>query len=104
MARFFQMTSWQATLELAEINAERMFRYEPSVMLYAPLRNAIYAGPDGDTQLAIDQPGLTFSSYDDSRIADVGRELDTLLAQLISLLGADPPAQVSVTGQPATES
>jgi hypothetical protein len=120
------MASWQATLELAEINAphgfmryyrsditavmagspslwkatqylmgnhtiaERMFRHDPSAMLYAPLRTLLYADPDGDTQLAIDQPSLLFASLDNSQITDVGRELDSLLAQLISLLGADP--------------
>ena len=130
MARFFQMASWQATLELAEINAphgfmryyrgditalmagsqslwkatqylmgnhtiaERMFRHDPSAMLHAPLRTVIYADPDGDTQLAIDQPSLLFASYDNAQIADVGRELDALLAQLITLLGADLPPQL----------
>src|ERR1700739_2383725 len=93
-ARFFQMASWQATLDLADINAphgfmrdfrtavtaimassaeiwqatqylmgnhtiaERMFRLEPSVMLHAPLRTLIYADPDGDTKLAVDQASL----------------------------------------------
>jgi hypothetical protein len=139
-ARFFQMASWQATLELAEINAphgfmryyrgditavmagspsfwkatqylmgnhtiaERMFRHDPSVMLYAPLRTLLYADPDGDPQLAIDQPSLLFASYGNPQIADVGRELDTLLTGLISLLGADPPLQLGVSRQPRTGS
>jgi uncharacterized protein (DUF302 family) len=124
------MASWQATLELAEINAphgfmryarmdvtalmatspslwqatqylmgnhtiaERMFRHEPSVMLHAPLRTLLYAASDGDTKLAVDQPSLLFNSYDKPEIADVGHELDELLAQLIELLGAQPPAQL----------
>jgi hypothetical protein len=128
--RFHQMASWQATLELAEINAphgfmryarmdvtalmatspslwqatqylmgnhtiaERMFRHEPSVMLHAPLRTLLYADSDGDTKLAVDQPRLLFNSYDKPEIADVGHELDELLAQLIELLGAQPPAQL----------
>ncbi|MFE5096480.1 DUF302 domain-containing protein [Streptomyces sp. NPDC056638] len=131
LARFFQMASWQATLELAEINAphgfmryyrsditavmagspsvwkatqylmgnhtiaERMFSRDPSVMLHAPLRTLLYADPDGDTKLAVDQPSLLFASYDNPQIADVGRELDMLLAQLISLLGGDPPPQLA---------
>jgi hypothetical protein len=130
LARFVQMASWQATLELAEINAphgfmryyrgdvtalmagstslwkatqylmgnhtiaERMFRYDPSVMLHAPLRTVLYADPDGDTKLAVDQPSLLFNSYDNPEIADVGYELDGLLAQLIELLGAQAPAQL----------
>jgi uncharacterized protein (DUF302 family) len=129
-ARFFQMASWQATLDLAEINAphgfmryarmdvtalmasspsfwkatqylmgnhtiaERMFRHEPSVMLHAPLRTLLYADPDGDTKLAVDQPSLLFDSYDKPEVSEVGRELDALLAELIALLGAEVPAQL----------
>jgi hypothetical protein len=129
-ARFYQMASWQATLDLADINAphgfmryfrqdvtaimasspsfwqathylmgnhtiaERMFRYEPSVMLHAPLRTLIYADPDGDTKLAVDQPSLLFDSYGNAEIAAVGRELDALLVQLIGLLGGEVPAQL----------
>ena len=76
--------------------AERMFRHEPSVMLHAPLRTVLYADPDGDTKLAVDQPSLLFNSYDKPEIADVGYELDGLLAQLIELLGAQAPAQLRV--------
>ena len=130
LARFFQMASWQATLELAEINAphgfmryfrsdvtalmasspslwkateylmgnhtiaERMFRHDPAVMLHAPLRTLLYADPDGDTKLAVDQPSLLFSSYGNSQIAAVGHELDDLLADLIELLGGEVPAQL----------
>ena len=87
---------WKATQYLMGNHtiAERMFRHDPSVMLHAPLRTLLYADPDGDTQLAIDQPSVLFASYDDPRIADVGRELDTLLAGLVTLLGGDPPAQL----------
>ncbi|MFI9272190.1 DUF302 domain-containing protein [Kitasatospora sp. NPDC052896] len=128
--RFFQMASWQATLELAEINAphgfmryhrdditalmagssspwkatqylmgnhtiaERMFRHDPSVMLHAPLRTLLYEDPDGDTKLAVDQPSLLFASYGNPRISEVGRELDALLAQLVTLLGGDVPPQL----------
>src|SRR6201997_5617437 len=129
-ARFFQMASWQATLELAEINAphgfmryygsdvtaimagstsfwkasqylmgnhtiaERMFRHDPSVMLHAPLRTLLYADADGDTKLAVDQPGLLFCRYDTPDIAAVGQELDALLVGLIELLGGKVPDQI----------
>ncbi len=72
-----------------------MFRHDPSAM-HAPLRTLLYADADGDTQLAIDQPSLLFVSYDSPEIADVGRELDALLAQLISLLGGEPPVQLAL--------
>ncbi len=35
---------------------ERMFRHDPGVMLYAPLRTAIYEDADGNVHLSIDQP------------------------------------------------
>jgi hypothetical protein len=133
VTRFFQMASWQATRELAAINAphgfmryyrsditavmagspslwkatqylmgnhtiaERMFRHDPSVMLHAPLRTLLYADPDGDTQLAVDQPSLLFASYHNPQIAEVGRELDALLARLITLLGGEAPAELAAT-------
>jgi hypothetical protein len=127
MARFFQMASWPATLELAEINAphgfmryyradltaamagspslwkatqylmgnhaiaKRMYRHDPSAMLHAPLPALLYADADGDTKLAIDQPSLQLAGYDNPQIADVGRTLDALLVQLITLLGGETP-------------
>jgi uncharacterized protein (DUF302 family) len=71
--------------------AERMFRYDPSIMLHAPLRTAIYADHDGDTHIAVDQPSLLFASYGDDRISAVGRELDGLLAGLLKELNAPVP-------------
>jgi hypothetical protein len=128
LARFGEMANWQATLELAEINApqgfmryyrsdvtaaiagsasfwkatgylmgnhtiaERMFHHEPAVMLHAPLRTLIYADPDGDTKLAVDQPSLLFASYDNPDVEQVGYRLDYLLALLIINMGADVPS------------
>jgi hypothetical protein len=87
---------WQAIQYLMGNHtiAERMFRHEPSVMLHAPLRTLIYADPDGDTKLAVDQPSLLFDSYGNAEIAAVGRELDALLVQLIGLLGGEVAAQL----------
>jgi hypothetical protein len=135
LARFAEMVSWQATLELAEINAphgfmryyrsdisaamsgsasvwettqylmgnhtiaERMFRHDPSVMLHAPLRTALYVDPDGDTQLAVDQPSLLFDSYDKPEIAAVGRELDGLLVGLITSTGGALPPHLGTAGK-----
>jgi uncharacterized protein (DUF302 family) len=72
-----------------------MFHHDPSVMLHAPLRTLLYADRDGDTKIAVDQPSLLFASYDNPKIADVGHELDNLLAQLITLLGSDVPTQLA---------
>lgn len=43
---------------------------------------------------ALDQPSLLFDSCGDPRISEVGRELDSRLAQLIALLGGDVPRQL----------
>jgi hypothetical protein len=133
LARFGQMTTWQATLEFAAINAphgfmryyrgdvtaamagsasfwkathylvgnhtiaEGMFRHDPAVMLHAPLRTLIYADPDGDTKLAVDQPGLLFASYHNPDIETVGYRLDYLLALLIIDMGGDLPSELRHT-------
>jgi hypothetical protein len=133
MARFGQMANWQATLELAEINAphgfmryyrsdvtaamagsdsfwkatqylmgnhtiaECMFHHDPAVRLHAPLRTLIYADPDGDTKLAVDQPSLLFDSYENPDIERVGYRLDYLLALLIINMGAGLPSELRHT-------
>lgn len=86
-------TTWQSTEYLMGNHtiAERMNRHDPAVMLHAPLRTLLYAGPHG-TVFTLDQPSLLFASYGNPTIAAVGRELDTLLVQLIEALGGDVPA------------
>jgi hypothetical protein len=42
----------------------------------------------------VDQPSLLFDSYDKPEIAAVGRELDGLLAGLITSLGGDTLPQL----------
>ncbi|TKA00629.1 DUF302 domain-containing protein [Actinacidiphila oryziradicis] len=74
--------------------AERMYRHDPSVMLHAPLRTVIYADADGDTYFAVDQPSALFSSYDNPAIAEVGLHLDSLVAGLLTELGAPVPAEL----------
>jgi hypothetical protein len=46
---------------------ETMFRHEPGVMLYAPLRTAIYEDNAGHVHLSIDQPSSKFASFGDPR-------------------------------------
>jgi hypothetical protein len=72
-----------------------MFHHDPVAMLHAPLRTLLYADPDGDTKLAVDQPSLLFASYDNPDIATVGEHLDRLLARLIITMGGDVPAALS---------
>ena len=77
---------------------ERMFRHDPGVMLYAPLRTAIYQDADGRAHFSIDQPSTRFASFGDPRIAAVGLELDTKLAELLRLMSMPVPAELQRDG------
>jgi hypothetical protein len=73
--------------------AERMYRHDPAIMLYAPLRTAIHADADGTTWFSVDQPSTRFRSFGDPAITEVGLELDHKLGALLEHLGAPvPPA------------
>ncbi|MGB3352532.1 MAG: hypothetical protein WBB00_07140 [Mycobacterium sp.] len=74
--------------------AETMFRYDPGVLLHAPLRTLISVGDDGVTRFSVDQPSLQFASFGRPEIAAVGHRLDALLAGVIALLGGDVPEQL----------
>ena len=67
--------------------------------MHAPLRTVLYVDLDSETKLAVDQPSLLFDSYDKPEIATVGRELDWLLAGLITSLGGDIPPQLGTAGK-----
>ena len=76
--------------------AERMYRHDPAIMLYAPLRTAIHEDADGTTWFSVDQPSTRFSSFGDPAITKVGLELDRKLAALLEHLGVPvPPALTS---------
>lgn len=72
--------------------AERMYRYDPTVMLYAPLRVVIRADDADKGVFVIDQPSMLFETFDRPEIAAVGRELDEKVARVLTALGATPPA------------
>jgi uncharacterized protein (DUF302 family) len=74
--------------------AERMYRHNPGVMLYAPLRVTIHEDPNDRTRLSVDQPSTLFSSFGDPEIDKVGVELDAKLADLFGTLGLDVPAEL----------
>ena len=71
--------------------AERMFRYEPAVLLYAPLRTAIWGDPDGPAHFTFDQPSAQFASFGNPAITSVGVELDRKMAALLDALHAPVP-------------
>jgi uncharacterized protein (DUF302 family) len=69
-----------------------MYRYNPAILLYAPLRIAIVEDTDGATWFTVDQPSTRFGSFNTPQIAEVGIELDHKLAALLEHLGAPVPA------------
>jgi Domain of unknown function DUF302 len=79
--------------------AERMYRHDPAVMLYAPLRAAIYADGDGRVRFAIDQPSTVFDSFGTPEITKVGYELDKKIAALLTALDAPVPDVLAVANR-----
>jgi hypothetical protein len=79
---------------------ETMFRHDAGVMLYAPLRTAIYEDDAGGVHFGIDQPSSKFASFGDPRISEVGLQLDVKLAALLDLLKLPVPGELVPTGTP----
>jgi hypothetical protein len=71
--------------------AERMFRYDPRAMLYAPLHTVIWEDGEGRAWFSFDQPSTQFGSFHHPAISAVGRELDRKLALLLEGLAVDVP-------------
>lgn len=76
--------------------AQRMFRHDPAILLYAPLRTAIYEDAQGETWFTVDQPSTRFASFGDPRITEVGIVLDRKLAALLRHLGLPIPESLTV--------
>jgi hypothetical protein len=74
--------------------AETMFRHDPAIMLYAPLRTAIYQDSTGTTHFSIDQPSTRFASFGDPAVTEVGVQLDSKLAELLRTLELAVPAEL----------
>ncbi|MFC5924009.1 hypothetical protein [Micromonospora vulcania] len=76
--------------------AERMFRHDPTIMLYAPLRTAITSDDDGTgTRFHIEQPSHAFASFGRDDVTRVGVELDQEVAALLDHLGVPVPAALA---------
>jgi len=78
--------------------AETMFRHDPGIILYAPLRTAIYETASGGVQFSIDQPSNKFDSFGNPDIAKVGAQLDAKVAELLRLMSLPVPAELAQTG------
>ena len=75
--------------------AEKMYRYNPAILLYAPLRTAVVEDADGATWFTVDQPSTRFSSFNTPQITEVGIELDHKLAALLEHLEAPVPVALT---------
>lgn len=75
--------------------AERMYRHDPAVMLYAPLRTTIHRDQHGVTRFSIDQPSTRFASFDVADIAAVGLELDRKVTDLLRILDVPVPSALT---------
>jgi len=75
--------------------AQKMYRYNPAILLYAPLRTAIVEDADAATWFTFDQPSTRFGSFNTAQITKVGVELDHKLAALLEHLGAPVPAALT---------
>jgi hypothetical protein len=82
--------------------AETMFRHDPGIILYAPLRTAIYESTSGGVQFSIDQPSSKFDSFGNPDIAKVGAQLDAKVAELLRLMSLPVPADLAQTGGAAS--
>jgi uncharacterized protein DUF302 len=78
--------------------AETMFRHDPGIILYAPMRTAIYESISGRVQFSIDQPSSKFDSFGNPAIAKVGAQLDAKVAELLRLMSLPVPAELAQTG------
>ena len=72
--------------------AERMFRYDPRAMMYAPLHTVIWEDHEGEAWLTIDQPSAQFHSFGIPEVTEVGVELDHKVAALLEALSLPVPA------------
>jgi hypothetical protein len=75
--------------------AQKMYRYNPAILLYAPLRTAIVEDADGVTRFTVDQPSTRFGSFGIPQITEVGIELDRKLAALLAFLDVPVPAALT---------
>jgi hypothetical protein len=71
--------------------AESIYRYDPAVSLYVPLRCAIYESGEG-TRFSIEQPSANLSTLGRNEFAEVGLDLDRKLAKLLAALDLEAPA------------
>lgn len=75
--------------------AEQMYRHDPGVMLYAPLRVLIYESEEGNAIFSIGKPSDQFGSFGTADITKVGDLLDMKVAALLEGLDVEVPTGLS---------
>ena len=73
----------------SQVIPDKIYRSNPAVMLYSPLRTLIYIGSDDRTRFAVDQPSTVLADIADPAIALLGADLDRQLADLLDALGVE---------------
>jgi uncharacterized protein (DUF302 family) len=73
------------------VDAERMYRHSPAVMVHSPLRVVLWEDENGQAMFTFDHPAPQFSCFDDPRIAAVGIEISGKFARLLRHLGLPLP-------------
>lgn len=68
------------------VDAERMYRHSPEVMLHSPLRVVLWEDENGQAMFTFEHSGAQFSCFDDPRIAAVGVEVSEKFARLLTHL------------------
>jgi hypothetical protein len=71
--------------------AETMYRHDPGVLLYAPLRLCLYEDVGGQAHLSIDQPSDQFGGLGHPEVTATGTLLDEKLAILLRALHVPVP-------------
>jgi hypothetical protein len=79
---------------------DKLYRKDPAVMLYSPLRTLIYIDSRDRTRFAVDQPSTALSGFADQAITRLGVDLDRKLAELLDSLGVDA-SQIVRAAHPA---
>jgi uncharacterized protein (DUF302 family) len=66
------------------MTATRMTRHDIRAALYAPLRVLVYEDLDGHSFVEYDLPSSLFGQFGNSQIAEVGKELDRKIVDVIN--------------------
>ncbi|MDT0468836.1 DUF302 domain-containing protein [Streptomyces gibsoniae] len=81
--------------------AETMFRHDPRVLLYAPLRMLIHSDVDGNAVFSMHRPSDEFASLGIPEVTEVGKDLDRIVVDLLRVCGVDAADAFTTTGHEA---